>query len=98
MRKRKLGALEESEFGSGILSFTSTYGQAPERPTARDLGITLFDTAEVSTLFLCALPQPRGQTLSGSSAFVVTFDVPSATLSSLSIERGNGGSQVTTYG
>ena len=33
---------------------------------------------------------------SSNSAFVVTFDVLSATLSSLTIEGGNGGSQVTT--
>jgi len=54
MRMRKLGALEVSELGFGILSFASTYGQAPEKAEsirvirgARDLGITLFDTAEV---------------------------------------------------
>jgi hypothetical protein len=54
MRMRKLGALEVSEIGFGILSFASTYGQAPERAEsirvirgAHDLGITLFDTAEV---------------------------------------------------
>src|SRR5258705_7845547 len=54
MRKRKLGALEVSELGFGILSFTSTYGQAPEKAEsirvirgAHDLGVTLFDTAEV---------------------------------------------------
>ena len=53
MRKRKLGALEVSELGFGILSFTSTYGQAPEKAEnirvirgAHDLGVTLFDTAE----------------------------------------------------
>jgi aryl-alcohol dehydrogenase-like predicted oxidoreductase len=54
MRKRKLGALEVSELGFGILSFVSTYGQAPEKAEsirvirgAHDLGVTLFDTAEV---------------------------------------------------
>src|SRR5258705_3030946 len=54
MHKRKLGALEVSELGFGILSFASTYGQAPEKAEsirvirgAHDLGITLFDTAEV---------------------------------------------------
>ena len=31
MRMRKLGALEVSELGFGILSFASTYGQAPEK-------------------------------------------------------------------
>jgi hypothetical protein len=33
---------------------------------------------------------------SSNSAFVVTFNVPTATLSSLTVEGGNGGSQVTT--
>jgi aryl-alcohol dehydrogenase-like predicted oxidoreductase len=54
MRMRKLGALVVSELGFGILSFTSTYGQAPENAEnirvirgAHDLGITLFDTAEI---------------------------------------------------
>jgi aryl-alcohol dehydrogenase-like predicted oxidoreductase len=54
MRMRKLGALEVSELGFGILSFASTYGQAPEQAEsirvirgAYDRGITLFDTAEV---------------------------------------------------
>ena len=54
MRTRKLGALEVSELGFGTLSFASTYGQAPEKAEsirvirgAHDLGITLFDTAEV---------------------------------------------------
>jgi len=54
MRTRKLGALEVSELGLGILSFASTYGQAPEKAEsirvirgAHDLGVTLFDTAEV---------------------------------------------------
>jgi aryl-alcohol dehydrogenase-like predicted oxidoreductase len=54
MRMRKLGALEVSELGFGILSFASTYGQAPDKAEslrvirgARDLGVTLFDTAEV---------------------------------------------------
>src|SRR6267143_855491 len=53
MRMRKLGALEVSEIGFGILSFTSTYGQSPDKAEsirvirgAHDLGITLFDTAE----------------------------------------------------
>jgi aryl-alcohol dehydrogenase-like predicted oxidoreductase len=54
MRMRKLGALAVSELGFGTLSFASTYGQAPEKPEsirvirgAHDLGVTLFDTAEV---------------------------------------------------
>src|SRR6202795_2298094 len=54
MRTRRLGALEVSELGFGILSFASTYGQAPEKAEsirvirgAHDLGVTLFDTAEV---------------------------------------------------
>src|SRR5271154_2290690 len=54
MRMRKLGALKVSELGFGTLSFASTYGQAPEKPEsirvirgAHDLGVTLFDTAEV---------------------------------------------------
>jgi aryl-alcohol dehydrogenase-like predicted oxidoreductase len=54
MRTRRLGALEVSELGFGALSFASTYGQAPERAEsirvirgAHDLGVTLFDTAEV---------------------------------------------------
>src|SRR5580700_11252751 len=54
MRMRTLGALEVSELGFGILSFASTYGQAPEKAEsirvirgAHDLGVTLFDTAEV---------------------------------------------------
>src|SRR6202041_2717775 len=54
MRMRKLGALEVSELGFGILSFASTYGQAPEKAEsirvirgALELGVTLFDTAEV---------------------------------------------------
>ena len=54
MRMRKLGSLEVSELGFGILSFASTYGQAPEKAEsirvirgALDLGVTLFDTAEV---------------------------------------------------
>src|ERR1700721_2141300 len=53
MRMRKLGILEVSELGFGILSFASTYGQAPEKAEsirvirgAHDLGVTLFDTAE----------------------------------------------------
>ena len=54
MRMRKLGALEVSELGFGTLSFASTYGQALEKAEsirvirgAHDLGVTLFDTAEV---------------------------------------------------
>ena len=54
MRMRKLATLQVSELGFGILSFASTYGQAPEKAEsirairgAHDLGITLFDTAEV---------------------------------------------------
>jgi aryl-alcohol dehydrogenase-like predicted oxidoreductase len=53
MRTRKLGALEVSELGFGILSFASTYGQAPEKAEsirvirgAHDLGVTLFDTVD----------------------------------------------------
>ena len=54
MRMRKLGALEVSELGFGILSFASTYGEAPDKAEsirvirgAHDLGVTLFDTAEI---------------------------------------------------
>src|SRR6202161_3086746 len=54
MRMRKLGALEVSELGFGVLSFASAHGQAPEWAEslhvirgAHDLGVTLFDTAEV---------------------------------------------------
>ncbi|MEH2549277.1 aryl-alcohol dehydrogenase-like predicted oxidoreductase [Bradyrhizobium sp. AZCC 2262] len=54
MRMRKLGALEVSELGFGTLSFARTYGQAPEKAEsirvirgAHELGVTLFDTAEV---------------------------------------------------
>jgi aryl-alcohol dehydrogenase-like predicted oxidoreductase len=54
MRKRKLGTLEVSELGFGTLSFASTYGQAPEKAEsirvirgAHELGVTLFDTAEI---------------------------------------------------
>ena len=54
MRMRKLGALEVSELGFGTLSFASTYGQAPDKAEsirvirgAHDLGVTLFDTAEI---------------------------------------------------
>jgi len=54
MHTRKLGSLEVSELGFGTLSFASTYGQAPEKVEsirvirgALDLGVTLFDTAEV---------------------------------------------------
>ena len=36
MRTRKLGALEASELGFGILSFASTYGQAPEKAESSD--------------------------------------------------------------
>jgi len=43
-----------SELGFGILSFASTYGQAPDKAEsirvirgAHDLGVTLFDTAEI---------------------------------------------------
>jgi aryl-alcohol dehydrogenase-like predicted oxidoreductase len=54
MHTRKLGTLEVSELGFGILSFASTYGQSPEKAEsirvirgAHDLGVTLFDTAEI---------------------------------------------------
>jgi aryl-alcohol dehydrogenase-like predicted oxidoreductase len=54
MRMRKLGALEVSELGFGALSFASTHGQAPAKAEsirvirgAHDLGVTLFDTAEI---------------------------------------------------
>jgi AraC-like DNA-binding protein len=36
MRTRKLGAQEVSELGFGILSFASTYGQAPEKAESSD--------------------------------------------------------------
>jgi aryl-alcohol dehydrogenase-like predicted oxidoreductase len=54
MHTRKLGALEVSELGFGALSFASSHGQAPEKAEsirvirgAHDLGVTLFDTAEI---------------------------------------------------
>ena len=53
MKQRKLGDLAVSELGFGTMSFSSTYGAAPERSEAirvirgaHDLGVTLFDTAE----------------------------------------------------
>lgn len=53
MKQRKLGDLAVSEIGFGTMSFSSTYGAAPERSEAirvirgaHDLGVTLFDTAE----------------------------------------------------
>ncbi|WP_349962439.1 aldo/keto reductase [Rhizobium sp. ZPR3] len=53
MRTRMLGALAVSEIGYGTMSFTSIYGQSPDKAEsiriirgAHDLGITLFDTAE----------------------------------------------------
>jgi aryl-alcohol dehydrogenase-like predicted oxidoreductase len=54
MKTRKLGALEVSEIGFGVMSFASTYGPSPEKAEAirvirgaHDLGVTFFDTAEV---------------------------------------------------
>ncbi|HEY4083688.1 MAG TPA: aldo/keto reductase [Burkholderiaceae bacterium] len=54
MKTRKLGTLEVSEIGFGTMSFASTYGPSPDREEAirvirgaHDLGVTLFDTAEV---------------------------------------------------
>src|SRR5580700_1292245 len=54
MRMRKLGALEVSELGFGVLSFASAHGEAPEWAEsnrvirgAHDLGVTLFYTAEI---------------------------------------------------
>jgi aryl-alcohol dehydrogenase-like predicted oxidoreductase len=89
MRMRKLGALEVSELGFGILSFASTYGQAPEKAEsirvirgAHDLGITLFDTAEVygpwtnETLLGEALAPVRNQV---AIATKFGFDIDPAT-------------------
>jgi len=55
MRKRKLGTLEVSELGFWDLKLRfRTYGQAPEKAEsirvirgAHELGVTLFDTAEI---------------------------------------------------
>ena len=54
MNTRKLGALEVSEIGFGVMSFASSYGPSPEKAEAikvircaYDLGVTFFDTAEV---------------------------------------------------
>lgn len=54
MQTRKLATLEVSEIGFGAMSFASTYGPSPEKAEAirvirgaHDLGVTLFDTAEV---------------------------------------------------
>lgn len=53
MRTRKLGPLDVSAIGYGTMSFSSTYGAAPEEAEAiriirgaHDLGVTHFDTAE----------------------------------------------------
>ncbi len=53
MKTRMLGELAVSEIGYGTMSFTSIYGQSPDKAEsiriirgAHDLGITLFDTAE----------------------------------------------------
>ncbi|MGO6994212.1 aldo/keto reductase [Rhizobium leguminosarum] len=53
MKTRMLGALAVSEIGFGTMSFTSIYGQSPDKAEsirvirgAHDLGVTLFDTAE----------------------------------------------------
>lgn len=53
MKKRMLGSLAVSEVGFGTMSFTSIYGQSPDKAEsirtirgAHDLGVTLFDTAE----------------------------------------------------
>lgn len=53
MKTRKLGTMEVSEIGFGTMSFSSTYGTAPDEAEAIgvirgafDLGVTHFDTAE----------------------------------------------------
>ncbi|MEZ2128688.1 MULTISPECIES: aldo/keto reductase [unclassified Sinorhizobium] len=53
MKTRMLGALAVSEVGFGTMSFTSIYGQSPDKAeairiirSAHDMGVTLFDTAE----------------------------------------------------
>lgn len=53
MKTRKLGPLDVSEIGFGTMSFSSTYGAAPDEAEAirvirgaLDLGVTHFDTAE----------------------------------------------------
>ena len=53
MKQRKLGDLAVSELGFGTMSFSSTYGAAPERSEAilvirgaHDRVVTLFDAAE----------------------------------------------------
>lgn len=53
MKTRKLGDLVVSEIGFGTMSFSSTYGAAPDEAQAiavirgaHDLGVTHFDTAE----------------------------------------------------
>lgn len=53
MKTRMLGSLAVSELGFGTMSFTSIYGQSPDKAEsirtirgAHDLGVTLFDTAE----------------------------------------------------
>ncbi|NKJ70705.1 aldo/keto reductase [Rhizobium leguminosarum bv. viciae] len=53
MKTRMLGALAVSEIGFGTMSFTSIYGQSPDKAEsirvirgAHDFGVTLFDTAE----------------------------------------------------
>jgi aryl-alcohol dehydrogenase-like predicted oxidoreductase len=53
MKTRKLGTIEVSELGFGTMSFSSSYGQSPDRAKAIrvirgafDAGVTFFDTAE----------------------------------------------------
>lgn len=53
MKTRMLGSLAVSEIGFGTMSFSSTYGDAPDEAEAthvirgaHDLGVTHFDTAE----------------------------------------------------
>lgn len=53
MKTRKLGTMEVSEIGFGTMSFSSTYGAAPDEAEAIqvirgafELGVTHFDTAE----------------------------------------------------
>jgi aryl-alcohol dehydrogenase-like predicted oxidoreductase len=50
MRTRKMGALEVSELGFGILSFASTYGQAPDKAESlRGVAIVAFGAASKNT-------------------------------------------------